>query len=74
MSIGIMEQDTVTQRSITKLAYSVDEVSAMTTLSPGFLRKEISKGNLLVVRPGNSRRVLILKNDLAAYLEGKTKN
>lgn len=53
-----------------KLAYSVEEISEQTTLSKAFLRNEIRNGNLRAVRPGNSRRVLVLNNDLQNYLNG----
>ena len=52
-----------------KLAYSVEEISEQTTLSKSFLRNEIRAGKLRVVRPGNSRRVLVLNEDLQAYLK-----
>lgn len=54
-----------------KLAYSVEEISERTTLSKSFLRNEIRAGKLRVVRPGNSRRVLVLREDLQAYLKRK---
>lgn len=50
-----------------KMAYSVDEISDQTTLSKAFLRNEIRAGNLKVNRFG--RRVLILNDDLQAYLK-----
>jgi len=60
-----------------KLAYSVEEISEQTTLSKGFVRNEISAGNLKVQRFG--RRVLVLNQDLQNYLnkeeqEVKTKD
>lgn len=49
------------------MAYSVEEISEQTTLSKAFLRNEIRAGNLKVNRFG--RRVLILNEDLQAYLK-----
>ncbi len=49
-----------------KMAYSVNEVSELTTLSKSFLRNEIRAGNLKVRKI--SRRILILNEDLTAYL------
>jgi excisionase family DNA binding protein len=51
-----------------KIALSVRETSQATGLSQPFVRLEINRGNLRAVRPGNSRRVLILKDDLVSYL------
>ena len=58
--------ETVTERQ-DKMAYSVDEISEQTTLSKAFLRNEIRAGHLKVQRFG--RRVLILNDDLQAYLK-----
>lgn len=57
--------DTITEKQ-EKLAYSVEEISAQTTLSKAFLRNEIRAGHLKVKRCG--RRVLILKDDFMNYL------
>ena len=54
-----------------KMAYSVEEISEQTTLSKAFLRNEIRAGNLKVQRFG--RRVLILNEDLQAYLKREVK-
>lgn len=61
-----------TTKPTEKLAYSVGDVAALTSLSKPFLRNEIRAGNLKVKRIG--RRVLILSEDLQNYLrkeEGK---
>ncbi len=62
-------QTTITevQNTTEKIAYSVDEIAAMTTLSKAFLRGEIRAGRLNATKFG--RRVLIMKDDLTAYLE-----
>ena len=52
-----------------KLAYSVEEISAQTSLSKAFLRNEIRAERLKAKLVG--RRVLILKDDLQTYLEEK---
>lgn len=50
-----------------KMAYSVNEVSELTSLSKSFLRNEIRAGNLKARKI--SRRVLVLNEDLQAYLK-----
>jgi excisionase family DNA binding protein len=56
-----------------RLAYSVDECAALTSISKAMLRKEIKAGRLKVKRAG--RRVLILKDDFMNYLnEGENEN
>lgn len=52
-----------------KFAYSVDELSRLSSLSKPFLRNEIRAGSLKVKRCG--RRVLILKDDFMDYLNGE---
>ncbi len=49
-----------------RLAYSVEECAALTSISKAMLRKEIKAGRLKVKRAG--RRVLILKSDFMNYL------
>ncbi|MFM9903624.1 MAG: helix-turn-helix domain-containing protein [Pyrinomonadaceae bacterium] len=49
-----------------KFAYSVDEVSGLTSLSKAFIRKEIRLNHLAIRRFG--RRILILRKDLEIYL------
>lgn len=54
-------------QTMTKIAFSIEQISEMTTLSKGFLRKEIREGRLKARRYG--RRVLIMNDeDLARYL------
>lgn len=62
--------DTITEKQ-KKLAYSVQQISEQTTLSKAFLRNEIRAGRLKVKRCG--RRVLILSDDLQAYLKREVK-
>jgi excisionase family DNA binding protein len=50
-----------------KMAYSVEEVAEQTTLSKSHLRNEIRDGKLKARKIG--RRVLILNEDLQAYLK-----
>ena len=49
-----------------KLAYSVAEISELTTLSKAFLRNEIRAGRLKIRRFG--ARVCVLNADLQNYL------
>jgi excisionase family DNA binding protein len=49
-----------------RLAYSVEECAALTSISKAMLRKEIKAGRLKVKRAG--RRVVILKDDFMNYL------
>ena len=77
MNLSVMERNTTMQETITqnKLAYSIEEISAQTSLSKAFLRLEIKRGNLKAVRPGNSRRVIITAKSLGDYLnEGENDN
>lgn len=53
-------------KNVGKLAYSVSEASATTTLSKSHLRNEISAGNLKIRRI--NRRVIIMHDDLLEYL------
>ena len=59
------------QNTTDRIAYSVDEISEMTTLSRAFLRNEIRANRLNATKFG--RRVLIMKDDLQAYLEKGSK-
>jgi len=54
-----------------QIAISVDQASQASSLSKPFLRNEIRAGKLRVVRPGNSRRVLIMMSDFMDYLRGE---
>ena len=51
-----------------RAASSVERVSERTDLSKSYIRNEIRAGNLRAIRRG--RRVLILEDDLQAYLRG----
>ncbi len=68
MRKGAIERNTRMQESVTqnKLAYSVEEISAQTSLSKAFLRLEIKRGNLKATHFG--RRVLITAASLNSYL------
>ncbi len=55
-----------------RLAFSVEECAALTSISKAMLRKEIKAGRLKVKRAG--RRVLILKSDFFEYLNGGNAN
>lgn len=57
--IGVMETKE-------KMAYSVAEISELTTLSKAFLRNEIRAGHLKIKRFG--ARVCVLNADLRNYL------
>jgi hypothetical protein len=77
MNLSVMERNTAMQESVTqnKMAYSIEQISAQTSLSKAFLRLEIKRGNLKAVRPGNSRRVIITAKSLEDYLnEGENKD
>lgn len=52
-----------------KLAYSVNEIAEMTSLSRSYLRNEIRAKKLKAKKVGT--RVLILLQDLNAYLENQ---
>jgi hypothetical protein len=56
-----MQSTNVTHR----IAWSLSEVSIITGLSLGFLRKEVKRGNLKAQRKG--RRVIIVDRDLKEY-------
>ena len=54
-----------------RLAFSVEECAALTSISKAMLRKEIKAGRLKVKRAG--KRIVILKSDFMNYLnEGET--
>ncbi len=61
----------ITERT-NSIAISVERASQVSSLSKPFLRNGIRAGKLRVVRPGNSRRVLIMMSDFMNYLEGET--
>ncbi len=73
MNLSVMERNTAMQESVTqnKMAYSIEQISAQTSLSKAFLRLEIKRGNLKAGKFG--RRVLVSANSLKTYLdEGET--
>ena len=72
MNLNVIERNKLIQETVTqnKLAYSIEQISAQTSLSKAFLRLEIKRGNLKAVRPGNSRRVIITAKSLEDYLNG----
>lgn len=49
-----------------RLAFSIDECAALTSISKAMLRKEIKAGRLKVKRAG--KRIVILKSDFMDYL------
>ncbi len=49
-----------------RLAFSVEECAALTSISKAMLRKEIKAGRLKVKRAG--KRIVILKSDFMDYL------
>ncbi len=53
------------------VSMGVAKASQVSGLSKPFIRLEIKRGKLPVVRPGNSRRVLILMSDFIDYLKGE---
>jgi excisionase family DNA binding protein len=62
-----MNSETTTSITKTKLAYSVEEIADMTSLSKAFLRNEIRAQKLKAKRFG--ARVLILVSDWETYAE-----
>jgi excisionase family DNA binding protein len=52
-----------------RIAWGLGELSAVTGLSLGLIRKEIRRGALSAKRVG--RRILITQEDWDAYLSGK---
>ncbi len=64
----MLETITETQN---RLAYSVEECAALTSISKAMLRKEIKAGRLKVKRAG--RRILILKDDFISFFERRRK-
>ncbi len=51
------------------VAISVEQASQLSSLSKPFLRLEIKRKKLRVVRPGDSTRVLIMMSDFLNYLD-----
>ena len=62
---------TISETQDQRIALSIENASKSSGLSKPFLRNEIRAGKLPVVRPGNSRRVLIMMSDFMNYLKGE---
>lgn len=58
---------TVPTPTLKRLSYSIDEVAAMTGLSPRFVRTEVWAGRLRSIKAG--RRVLIPARAIEEYLD-----
>jgi hypothetical protein len=58
--------------TIQRIAWSLAEISEATGLSLGFLRNDVRRGALPVRKFG--RRVLVLDQDLRAYLDKGSEN
>ncbi len=73
MDLSVIEKDSVMQRNITsdKLGFSVEEISSQTSLSKAFLRQKIREEKLKATYFG--RRVVILRDDLEAFLKNGSK-
>lgn len=69
MNLNVMEEDTATRGSVTlgKIGFSVEEISAQTSLSKAYLRQKIKQQKLKATYFG--RRVVILRDDLEAFLK-----
>ncbi len=62
---------TMTETQDQRIALSIENASKSSGLSKPFLRLEIKRGKLRAVRPGDSRRVLIMMSDFMNYLNGE---
>lgn len=71
MNLSVTGRNTTMQETVTqnKLAYSVEEISEITSLSKAFLRNEIRAERLKARLFG--RRVLVTADALATYLQSK---
>lgn len=58
-----------TTETANPVAISVEQASQLSSLSKPFLRLEIKRKKLRVVRPGDSTRVLIMMSDFMNYLD-----
>lgn len=72
MNIGVLEQMTATTETVSqrRFSYGLDEISAMTGLSTGFLRKLARAGTLKTKKFGARR--MVLDADLQDFLKGET--
>lgn len=66
----MLKEVTTTSAADERLASSVERAAERIDLSKSYLRNEIRDGNLRAVRRG--KRILILEDDLQAYLRGKS--
>ena len=62
---------TISETQDQRIALSIENASKSSGLSKPFLRLEFKRGKLKAVRPGNSRRVLIMVSDFLNYLNGE---
>jgi excisionase family DNA binding protein len=62
-----MTENTTEIADQTEIAYSIDEISTLTSLSKPFLRGEIKANRLKAKKFG--RRVLVMSEDLITYLQ-----
>ncbi len=71
MKFGVSGQIEVGDKTVTqnKFAFGFEEVSAQTSLSVAFLRKEARAGRLKTKKFGARR--LVLNEDLQTYLKGE---
>jgi excisionase family DNA binding protein len=67
MARGNMERHTATSRNVTTLGHSIENICEALGVSKGFVRDQIRRGHLRACRMG--RRVIVLEEDLRAYLE-----
>ncbi len=73
MIFSVMERKNTMQETITrnKMGFSIEEISAQTSLSKAYLRKKIKDEALKATYFG--RRVVILRDDLEAFLKNGSK-
>jgi excisionase family DNA binding protein len=53
------------------IALTIERASRLSDLSKPFIRLEVKRGKLRSIRPGGSKRVLILMSDFLDYLKGE---
>ncbi len=73
MKLNVIDGNTVTRGSVTldKIGFSVEEISAQTSLSKAYLRQKIKQRKLKATYFG--RRVVVLRDDLEAFLKNVSK-
>lgn len=65
--VGKKQEEKVKRlRSVPKIAWSLDEIAAATSLSYAGLRREINAGRLVIKKVG--RRTIVLNDDFQAWL------